>query len=57
LTKPFQVFAILAGIYFILCFCLTQLARQLELRVARRRAGQTARVAVPALPIGLATTE
>src|SRR6478609_6768394 len=42
LSKPFQVFAILAGIYFILCFCLTQLARHLERRVSRRRAGQTA---------------
>jgi polar amino acid transport system permease protein len=39
LTKPFQVFTILAGIYFILCFSLTQVARHLERRVADRRAG------------------
>jgi polar amino acid transport system permease protein len=40
LTKPFQVFAILAGIYFVLCFSLTQLARYFERRVTRRRSGQ-----------------
>src|SRR6476660_9725502 len=57
LTKPFQVFAILAGIYFVLCFCLTQLARHLERKVARRRAGQAGGAPVPALPIALATTE
>lgn len=39
LTKPFQVFIILAGIYFLLCFSLTQLARHLERRIAARRAG------------------
>ena len=53
LTKPFPVFAILAAIYFLLCFSLTQLARQLERRVARRRAGMagagTAPVVAPAI--------
>lgn len=44
LTKPFEVFAILAGIYFILCFSLTQLARHLERRVAKRRAGSIMQV-------------
>ena len=39
LTKPFQVFIILAGIYFLLCFSLTQLARHLERRIAGKRAG------------------
>lgn len=39
LTKPFQVFIILAGIYFLVCFSLTQLARHLERRIARKRAG------------------
>jgi polar amino acid transport system permease protein len=39
LTKPFPVFAVLAAIYFLLCFSLTQAARILERRVARRRAG------------------
>lgn len=39
LTKPFPVFLILALIYFTLCFTLTQLARQTERRISRRRAG------------------
>ncbi|ROZ78081.1 amino acid ABC transporter permease [Ramlibacter sp. WS9] len=39
LTKPFQVFILLAGIYFLVCFSLTQLARHLERRIARKRAG------------------
>jgi polar amino acid transport system permease protein len=39
LTKPFQVFFILAVIYFIVCSSLTQLAQWLERRVARKRAG------------------
>jgi polar amino acid transport system permease protein len=51
LTKPFPVFAVLAAIYFLLCFSLTQLARQLEKRVARRRAGTAGAAAAPvALP-------
>jgi polar amino acid transport system permease protein len=37
LTKPVQVFSILAATYFILCFTLTQTARHLERRIARRR--------------------
>ena len=41
LTKPFAVYAILAATYFVLCFALTQLARELERRIARRRAGVT----------------
>lgn len=39
LTKPFQVYLILAAIYFVLCFSLTQVARTLERRIAARRAG------------------
>lgn len=39
LTKPFEVFFFLAAIYFTLCFSLTQLARAVERRVSRRRAG------------------
>jgi polar amino acid transport system permease protein len=39
LTQPFQVFIILAGIYFLLCFSLTQLARYLEQRIAGKRTG------------------
>ena len=40
LTKPFQVFFILATIYFVLCLSLTQLARIVERRIADRRAGK-----------------
>ncbi|MBX3653763.1 MAG: amino acid ABC transporter permease [Ramlibacter sp.] len=39
LTKPFGVYLILALTYFAVCFALTQLARLLERRIARRRAG------------------
>ncbi|MDO8772770.1 MAG: amino acid ABC transporter permease [Burkholderiaceae bacterium] len=42
LTKPFQVFVILAGIYFLLCFSLTQFARYLEQRIAGKRSGSQA---------------
>lgn len=45
LTKPFQVFLMLAALYFVLCFSLTQLARFVEQRIARKRAG------VPAKPV------
>jgi len=47
LTKPFPVFVVLATIYFVLCFSLTQVARQLERRVARRRAGIAGATAAP----------
>ncbi|WP_427911441.1 amino acid ABC transporter permease [Ramlibacter sp. MMS24-I3-19] len=50
LTKPFPVYAVLAVIYFVLCFSLTQVARLLERRVARRRAGLAAAGAAPAVP-------
>jgi polar amino acid transport system permease protein len=49
LTKPFQVFIILAGIYFLLCSSLTQLARHLERRIAARRAGTDAARPAPLL--------
>jgi len=39
LTKPFEVFAILALTYFAVCWSLTRLAVALERRIARRRAG------------------
>ena len=39
LTQPFQVFAILAVIYFAVCWSLTQLANGLERRIALKRAG------------------
>lgn len=52
LTMPFQVYILLAGIYFVVCALLTQLARRLELRIARRRAGVTiARTAAAPLAV------
>jgi len=48
LTKPFQVFFILAMSYYVVCFSLTQLARWLERRIARKRRG----AAVPAALAG-----
>ncbi|MFT3821679.1 MAG: amino acid ABC transporter permease [Rubrivivax sp.] len=39
LTKPFQVFFILAVLYFIICWSLTRLADRLERRIAARRSG------------------
>ncbi|RLM22647.1 amino acid ABC transporter permease [Brenneria alni] len=40
LTKPFEVFLILTVIYFLLCFSLTQLARFVERRINKKRAGE-----------------
>lgn len=37
LTKPFQVFAIVALSYYVICFSLTWLANKLEKRIARQR--------------------
>jgi polar amino acid transport system permease protein len=39
LTKPFEVFFILAMIYYVVCWTLTQLANWLERRIAAKRAG------------------
>ena len=39
LTKPFQVFFILAIIYFVVCWSLTRAATALERRIETRRAG------------------
>ena len=47
LTKPFEVFLILALIYYMVCVSLTQLATWLERRIAARRAGPP--VPVPAM--------
>jgi polar amino acid transport system permease protein len=43
LTKPFEVYFILAAVYFILCFSLSRLAKIVENRVVRKRLGQLAR--------------
>lgn len=42
LTKPFEVFFILAVIYFAVCRTLTQLTNWLERRIAAKRAGRSA---------------
>jgi polar amino acid transport system permease protein len=39
LTKPFQVFFILAVIYYVLCWSLTRAATALERRIEAKRAG------------------
>jgi len=39
LTRPFEVYAILAAIYFCLCYSLSQLSRWVERRVVFKRAG------------------
>jgi polar amino acid transport system permease protein len=39
LTKPFEVYFILAGAYFVVCWTLTGVANLLERRIAARRAG------------------
>jgi polar amino acid transport system permease protein len=44
LTKPFEVFALLALTYFILNFCLSVLVRQVEVRIERRRLGRAVTV-------------
>lgn len=51
LTKPFEVYVILATMYFLLCFALTSFARRLEKRIANKRAGVTA----PATPSATAS--
>jgi len=39
LSQPFQVFFILAVVYYVLCWSLTHVANSVERRIARRRAG------------------
>lgn len=39
LTQPFQVYALLAGFYFVLCFSLSRLANWLEQAIERKRSG------------------
>lgn len=40
LTQPFQVFFILAAIYYVICWSLTRMAIILENRITRKRAGE-----------------
>lgn len=41
LTKPFEVYALLAAMYFVLCFSLSRLAKWLEQSIQKRRLGTT----------------
>ncbi len=50
LTKPFEIFAILAIVYFIVCWSLSELANQLEQRIARQRLGEDPQEAGPSQP-------
>lgn len=47
LTQPFQVFLILAMVYYAICWSLTHVANRLERRITRRRAGLSGLGATP----------
>ncbi|NPC57209.1 amino acid ABC transporter permease [Caenimonas soli] len=51
LTKPFEVFFILAVIYYVVCWSLTRAARALEQRITAKRAGQRSAAAIQAAAI------
>ena len=53
LTKPVQVFSILAMTFFAVCFSLTQTARMIERRIVRRRSGAAPGARPPAPPIAV----
>ncbi|MQB09937.1 amino acid ABC transporter permease [Agrobacterium sp. ICMP 6402] len=58
LTQPFQVFLILALVYYIICWSLTHVANLLERRIARRRAGPRGKLAADApAPANIATEQ
>ncbi|WP_036011718.1 amino acid ABC transporter permease [Robbsia andropogonis] len=42
LTEPFQVYAVLAAVYYVICFSLTRAATALEKNILKRRAGTAA---------------
>ncbi|MBB5535550.1 amino acid ABC transporter permease [Rhizobium giardinii] len=50
LTQPFQVFLILALVYYAICWSLTYVAHRLERRITRRRAGLGVRLAAVIAP-------
>lgn len=56
LTQPFQVFIILAAIYFTLCFSFTQLARHIEKRISQKRSGTGTTKTGPTPPTQLNTS-
>jgi polar amino acid transport system permease protein len=51
LTKPFEVFFILAIIYYVVCWSLTRAARALERRIAAKRAGLRSAAATQAAAV------
>ncbi|MCA0244127.1 MAG: amino acid ABC transporter permease [Proteobacteria bacterium] len=55
LTQPFQVFFILAVIYFVVCWTLTWAATQLERRIEAKRAGTAAGRAAGRAPVATPT--
>ncbi|MBP7003032.1 amino acid ABC transporter permease [Amaricoccus sp.] len=57
LTQPFQVFAILAITYFIICWSLTRAAIWLERRISDKRAGRGAPPMPPSLGVRALTAE
>ena len=48
LTKPFEVFFIVAVIYYLICWSLTRAATALERRIQSKRAGLRTKAGVPA---------
>ncbi|WP_311273414.1 MULTISPECIES: amino acid ABC transporter permease [unclassified Rhizobium] len=57
LTQPFQVFLILAIVYYAICWSLTYLANSIERRISRRRAGVVSRSQQAALTQAKILTE
>lgn len=57
LTKPFQVFAIVALSYYLICFSLTWLANKLEARLAQKRRQPPQEIATVAASVMLTKTQ
>ena len=56
LTRPFEVYVILAAIYFALCYAVSHAGRVIERRVLNRRLGLTSHQPAPASPIAKASS-
>ena len=57
LTKPFQVFAIVALSYYLICYSLTWLANRLEAHIAAKRRNERPDTTIPAAPLVLSKTQ
>lgn len=57
LTKPFQVFAIVALSYYLICYSLTWLANRLEAHIAAKRRNERPNTTIPAAPLVLSKTQ